>query len=126
MKLDLTISRDYDIAAALRGPDVHTSGAERAKYLTSAVIRHFVGAPHKIGFVYSPEDAQHFWKCWFPDKQQEVRDFLLYNSHFTDHFLLALHHLCTSVPDVSAEARAYSVWLGENVMQDPRFWLPQR
>jgi len=118
MNLDVTTREGYDIACALRGPDI--PGSCTLKALTTGIIRHFAGMnPHAttnkspvefalyigpdtgrlpIGlyngaFVTSPRQADQILEKMGPRTRRHVALQWFQQGHFAEHFRRAARHL---------------------------------
>ena len=118
MTLDLNRTEYYDIACALRGPDSGKPIASRAKCITTAVVRHFVGIKNTTSGVlsYSPLAVSELWFKYSTQQQQDIIQFLKEETHFTNHFLLALGALQRIASDENKDSIViYRVWFNKNV-----------
>ena len=110
MLIDVSTKTGYLIACAMRGPDITTPFVPTSalKFLTTAVLRHFVGAGSLFGpVVASPAEAKQSWKDMEEVDRAKVRE--LWNSPDWFHFVHHFHSAVTSMRH--AELTEYLNWL---------------
>lgn len=97
----------YDIACAMRGPDLSSLAAEELKALTTAVVRYLIGfrpapewrngLPMSFGphgnQVASPEEALAYWNTLSLKHQRWILETAWSLPHFTIHLKRALKAL---------------------------------
>lgn len=98
MQLDMTNNDDYMIASALRGPDVYNDeGLHTAlKFVTTAVIRHFVGMDDDNAYasVNTAEQAEWYLSRGYTlTLKDALIAFAKKQDHFMGHFTYALQIL---------------------------------
>lgn len=109
---------DFNIAGALRGPDINSSSYPAVVYLkeiTTQVIRYFVGVDYLV--LYSnPQQAEQLWKGQSTDVQKAVLELWDEQYHFRGHAMSAINNLKTKLhnsPKKLEELTNYKQWLLE-------------
>ena len=99
MKLDLSTKEGYDIASAIRGPDIYDEMAQYIKMIFTAPIRHLVGSD--TGLFRKLDEAPEIW-CSRRFTPEEVYTYAIESDwvqHYAEHTHSAFIALSKCVDD---------------------------
>lgn len=109
---------DFNIAGALRGPDIDSSSYPAVVYLkefTTQVIRYFVGVDYLV-LSRDPQQAKRLWEGQSADVQKAVVELWDAQYHFRGHVMSAtvsLRAKFSDSPEKLEELTNYKQWLLE-------------
>lgn len=96
MKIDLSTEEGYDLAAAVRGPDIRTLEASFLKELFTAFIRGHLGISSEYGWSRKEGEFPKRSLSWYNRSIEDVFSFAVNNeamNHYIAHVLCALNHI---------------------------------